>query len=92
MVVSHSSRLVFVRDSSDTKGSIAVARQNKRSMKVHWIIFGVGWLAIGSAQGGPRFVTDDPEPRPPGGWEVNVPVILEPRIDFARRVGTIVEW
>ena len=42
----------FVRDSSDTKGSIAVARQNKRSMKVHWITFGVGWLAIGSARGG----------------------------------------
>ena len=47
-------------------------------MKVHCVIFGVGWLlAIGSAQGGPPFVTDDPEPPPPGGWEINVPFILE---------------
>jgi hypothetical protein len=47
-------------------------------MKVHFIIFGVGsLLAIGSAQAGPPFVTDDPEPPPPGGWEINVPFILE---------------
>lgn len=26
---------------------------------------------------GPPFVTDDPEPPPPGGWEINVPFILE---------------
>jgi hypothetical protein len=28
-------------------------------------------------QAGPPFVTDDPEPPPPGGWEINVPFILE---------------
>jgi hypothetical protein len=30
-----------------------------------------------STQAGPPFVTDDPEPPPPGGWEINVPFILE---------------
>jgi hypothetical protein len=36
------------------------------------------WLALGStAQAGPPFVTDDPELPPPGGWEINVPFILE---------------
>ena len=34
-------------------------------------------LAINSAQAGPPFVTDDPEPPPPGGWEINVPFIVE---------------
>jgi hypothetical protein len=34
-------------------------------------------LAINSTQAGPPFVTDDPEPPPPGGWEINVPFILE---------------
>jgi hypothetical protein len=34
-------------------------------------------LATRSAQAGPPFVTDDPEPPPPGGWEINVPFILE---------------
>jgi hypothetical protein len=29
------------------------------------------------AAAGPPFVTDDPEPPPPGGWEINVPFILE---------------
>jgi hypothetical protein len=47
-------------------------------MKVHWIIIGVGsLLAIGLAPAGPPFLTDDPEPPPPGGWEVNVPFIFE---------------
>src|SRR2546428_9214509 len=47
-------------------------------MKVRCIIFGVGsLLAIGLAQAGPPFVTDDPEPPPPGGWEINVPFIVE---------------
>src|SRR5207237_6888454 len=47
-------------------------------MKVHWIIFGVAsLLAIGLLQAGPPFVTDDPEPPPPGGWEINLPFILE---------------
>ena len=30
-----------------------------------------------STQAGPPFVTDDPELPPPGGWEINVPFILE---------------
>jgi hypothetical protein len=47
-------------------------------VKVHWIIFAVGsLLAINLAQGGPPFVTDDPEPPAPGGWEINVPFVLE---------------
>jgi hypothetical protein len=33
-------------------------------------------LAIHLAQAGPQFVTDDPEPPRPGGWEINVPFIL----------------
>ena len=52
--------------------------KTKRQVKVHRIIFGIGWLlAIGLAQAGPPFVTDDPEPPPSGGWEINVPFILE---------------
>ncbi len=47
-------------------------------MKLHYVILAVGsLLAIGLAQAGPPFVTDDPEPPPPGGWEINVPFILE---------------
>jgi Putative MetA-pathway of phenol degradation len=34
-------------------------------------------LATSSTQAGPPFVTDDPEPPPPGGWEINVPFIIE---------------
>jgi hypothetical protein len=35
-------------------------------------------LALWSTvQAGPPFVTDDPELPPPGGWEINVPFILE---------------
>ena len=34
-------------------------------------------LAIDFSRAGPPFVTDDPEPPPPGGWEINVPFILE---------------
>jgi hypothetical protein len=34
-------------------------------------------LIIAPIQAGPPFVTDDPEPPPPGGWEINVPFILE---------------
>ena len=30
-----------------------------------------------STQAGPPFVTDDPEPPPPCGWEINIPFILE---------------
>ena len=34
-------------------------------------------MIINLAHAGPPFVTDDPEPPPPGGWEINVPFILE---------------
>ena len=34
-------------------------------------------LIIHFAQAGPPFVTDDPEPPPPGRWEINVPFIVE---------------
>jgi hypothetical protein len=47
-------------------------------MKVHAVLGGVVCLlAITCAQAGPPFVTDDPEPPVPGGWEINVPFILE---------------
>jgi outer membrane putative beta-barrel porin/alpha-amylase len=47
-------------------------------MKLYSALFGIGGLlAMHLAQGGPPFVTDDPEPAPPGGWEINVPFILE---------------
>jgi hypothetical protein len=47
-------------------------------MKVCCAILGLGLLLItGSTQAGPPFVTDDPEPPSPGGWEINVPFILE---------------
>jgi Putative MetA-pathway of phenol degradation len=40
--------------------------------------FVIGFLTtIASIQAGPPFVTEDPEPPPPGGWEINVPFILE---------------
>jgi Putative MetA-pathway of phenol degradation len=34
-------------------------------------------LIIAPIQAGPPYVTDDPEPPPPGGWEINVPFIPE---------------
>jgi hypothetical protein len=47
-------------------------------VKSQWVLLGIGWLlAIGSARAGPPFVTDDPEPPPPGGWEINVPFTAE---------------
>jgi hypothetical protein len=47
-------------------------------MKVHCVLLGIGWLlTVELARAGPPFVTDDPEPPPPGGWEINVPFILE---------------
>jgi hypothetical protein len=47
-------------------------------MKVHCGVLGI-WLLLAThfSQAGPPFVTDDPEPPPPGGWEINVPFILE---------------
>jgi hypothetical protein len=47
-------------------------------MKVHCVLLGIGsLLMIDLARAGPPFVTDDPEPPPPGGWEINVPFIIE---------------
>jgi hypothetical protein len=47
-------------------------------MKLHSAWLGIGLLlTISSVQAGPPFVTDDPEPPPPGGWEINVPFIVE---------------
>jgi hypothetical protein len=49
-----------------------------RSLKLPRIISGIQvLLALASAQAGPPFVTDDPEPPLPGGWEINVLFILE---------------
>ena len=40
--------------------------------------FAIGFLTtIASIQAGPPYVTEDPEPPPPGGWEINVPFIIE---------------
>jgi hypothetical protein len=51
---------------------------NERRVKFWSAGIAIGFsLATASVQGGPPFVTDDPEPPPPGGWEMNVPFILE---------------
>jgi len=42
------------------------------------LLLGVALVAaFASIEAGPPFVTDDPEPPPPGGWEINVPFIVE---------------
>jgi hypothetical protein len=47
-------------------------------MKAYCFALAVGsLLAISLVQAGPPFATDDPEPPSPGGWEINVPFILE---------------
>ena len=47
-------------------------------IKLCCVVVGIGCLlAVDFARAGPPFVTDDPEPPPPGGWEINVPFILE---------------
>jgi Putative MetA-pathway of phenol degradation len=51
---------------------------NEGLMKIWPLLIGIGCLiATSSTQAGPPFVTDDPEPPPPGGWEINVPLIVE---------------
>ena len=35
------------------------------------------FLGTNSALAGPPFITDDPEPPPPGGWEINMPFIVQ---------------
>ncbi len=52
--------------------------EHQRDMKLWSAGIGIACLlVINSTQAGPPFVTDDPEPPPPGGWEINVPFILE---------------
>ena len=47
-------------------------------MRLQAILAGTAcFFAIHSTQAGPPFVTDDPEPPLPGGWEINIPFILE---------------
>src|SRR5207249_8773847 len=47
-------------------------------MKLCCVMVGIGCLLTADfIYAGPPFVTDDPEPPPPGGWEINVPFILE---------------
>src|SRR5262249_22735796 len=47
-------------------------------MKLCCVIVSIGWLLIlDFSRAGPPFVTDDPEPPPPGGWEINVPLVVE---------------
>jgi hypothetical protein len=47
-------------------------------MNFHRVLLGIGWLlTIDLVRAGPPFVTEDPEPPPPGGWEINVPFIIE---------------
>jgi hypothetical protein len=47
-------------------------------MKIWSALIAVSWLVANpSVRCGPPYVTDDPEPPPPGGWEINVPFILE---------------
>jgi Putative MetA-pathway of phenol degradation len=53
-------------------------RPSGKLTKVCCATVGIGWLlTVDLARAGPPFVTDDPEPPPSGGWEINVPFILE---------------
>jgi hypothetical protein len=57
---------------------LILSDRNQRHIKLWSVRIAIGFLlATSSAQAGPPFVTDDPEPPPPGGWEINVPFILE---------------
>src|SRR5262249_6683730 len=47
-------------------------------LKIWCSLIGIGCLlTAGLISAGPLFVTDDPEPPPLGGWEINVPFILK---------------
>src|SRR5215831_15629214 len=47
-------------------------------MKPCCVLVSVGCLlTLNFSHAGPPFVTDDPEPPPPGGWEINIPFIIE---------------
>ena len=45
--------------------------------RAHCLIVVAFLTTIAPIEAGPPFVTDDPEPPPPGGWEINVPFIVE---------------
>src|SRR5215469_8022919 len=60
-----------------SQGSHSSGR-NRTKMKLQAALAGTAcFFAISSVPAGPPFVTDDPEPPPPGGWEINIPFILE---------------
>ena len=47
-------------------------------MKPSCVLVSIGCLlTLNFSRAGPPFVTDDPEPPTPGGWEINIPFILE---------------
>jgi hypothetical protein len=57
---------------------LILSDRNKRHIKLWFAGIAIGFLlATASTQAGPPFVTDDPEPPPPSGWEINVPFIVE---------------
>jgi hypothetical protein len=57
---------------------LSSSSENDCRIKLWSVGIAIGfWFATGSTHAGPPFVTDDPEPPPPGGWEINVPFILE---------------
>src|SRR5205809_7858865 len=59
-------------------GAVDVIQRKRTPMKIWPALAAIGFLlATSSTRAGPPFVTDDPEPPPPGGWEINVPFILE---------------
>lgn len=63
---------------TDSLSRLILSDGNERHIKLWSARIAVGFvLATSSTQAGPPFVTDDPEPPPPGGWEINVPFIVE---------------
>jgi len=66
---------IFSSDLSPTRRGGITTEAREKSLR---IAISAGWLVLViAAQAGPPFVTDDPEPPPAGGWEINVPFILE---------------
>jgi hypothetical protein len=62
------------------------------TLKVHCTVFGAGWLrAIDSAQAGPPFKTDDPEPPQPGGWLKEHRTVQELKSTVAKQEATILQ-
>jgi hypothetical protein len=58
--------------------SASAAIQQSSASESMRIAISACWLVlVNAAQAGPPFVTDDPEPPAAGGWEINVPFILE---------------